>query len=112
MPSRPPQKIRGIAETSTSISVEWDEVSPGFVHGNLLGYNLTVRETKNFSKLALQKNLPPNHRSYYVSNLKKYTEYTIWIRAINSKGHGAVNNPGYRTRTGEDGKFSRIIRLY
>ena len=83
--------------------MEWDDVLDNFVHGILLGYNLTVRETKDFS-LVRKRIIPPNGKSYYMDSLKKYTEYTIWVRAINSKGHGEVNKPGYIARTKEDGK--------
>lgn len=53
-------------------------------------------------------NKKPKYEVYkYLENLEKFTEYTLWVRAVNSKGHGALNSPeGYRIRTLEDGKFA------
>ena len=85
---------------------------PGFVHGILLGYNLTVRQTEDFNNVVVQTILSPYERFYYAGRLKKYTNYTIWVRAINSKGHGAVYAPGHINSTGEDGKRKMILKLF
>ena len=92
------------------MSFEWDPVLPNFVHGILLGYKLVVRETDNLDNLIVDTTLEPYERTYYVEDLKKYTNYTIWVRAINSKGLGPIYPPGHVNSTGEDGKeFYNII---
>ena len=113
VPGRDPENIRGVALTTTSMSFEWDAVLPGFVHGILTGYNLTVRETDNPANEIVSKSTTLSYfeRSYYVEGLKKYTNYTMWVRAINRKGEGPVHRPGYIFSTGEDGKNCSCIRL-
>ncbi|XP_028401625.1 uncharacterized protein LOC114524674 [Dendronephthya gigantea] len=121
LPGRSPENVRGDAETSTSVYITWDKVASNFVHGVLLGYNLTVRKTKDGS-LVNNKELEPKPvkntytkakvpgvnvlagvKQVYLGNLGKYTEYSIWVRAVNSEGHGKLNSPeGYRVRTKED----------
>ena len=105
VPGRSPENVRGVAETSTSIYVHWDEVASNFVHGKLLYYNLTVQQANDKSK-SIHKAVKENEVPPYLNDLQKYTEYVIWVRAVNSKGHGKLNSPeGYRVRTKEDGKF-------
>jgi hypothetical protein len=57
------------------------------------------------SELTRYEFVKQNEVPIYLENLKKYTEYTIWVRAVNSKGHGRLNSPeGYQVRTKEDGR--------
>ena len=83
---------------------EWDPVLPGFTHGILLKYRLLVRETNDLNNVIVNTTLPPSERSYYQEGLKKYTNYTIWVSAMNSKGEGDVSKTGQINSTGEDGK--------
>lgn len=111
VPGRSPENVRGDAETSTSVYIKWDKVASNFVHGVLLGYNLTVRKTKDWSlvyssKISTNGLVNEEEIPVYLENLDKYTEYSIWVRAVNSKGHGKLNSPeGYRVRTKEDGRY-------
>ena len=104
VPSRFPENIRGNALTTTSMLFEWDPILPGFAHGIILSYNLTVRETDNLNHLIVEPALPAYERSYYVEGLTKFTNYTVWVSATNSKGKGPVYKPGHINSTGEDGK--------
>ncbi len=83
---------------------EWDPILPGFAHGVILRYNLTVRETDNLANVIVDITLPAYERSYYVEGLKKFTNYTMWVSGFNSKGQGALYEPGHINSTGEDGK--------
>jgi hypothetical protein len=115
VPSRYPENIRGVAVTTTSMSFEWDRILPGFVHGILIEYNLTVRETDNFDNVIVSSKIRHPERSYYIEGLKKYTNYTMWVSVINSKGEGPVYLPGRINSTGEDGKnciYLFILFLY
>ncbi|XP_028417432.1 uncharacterized protein LOC114541817 [Dendronephthya gigantea] len=103
VPSRYPENIRGVALTTTSMSYEWDPVLPNFAHGILIGYKLTVIETKNPGNVIVSKIIPHPERSYYVEGLKKFTNYTIWVSALNKKGEGPRYPPGHINSTGEDG---------
>ena len=85
------------------MSFEWDPVLPGFSHGYLTGYNLTVIETDNPSNKIVSMIIPYPERYHYVEGLKKYTNYTIWVSAINGKGQGPVYPAGHINSTGEDG---------
>ena len=110
VPSRFPENIRGLALTTTSMSFEWDQVLPGFVHGVLIQYNLRVVETDNPSNEIVSTTLSPFERSYYVEGLKKYTNYTMWVSVSNSKGEGPRRPGGHTYSTGEDGR-SRFVSV-
>lgn len=88
---------------------EWDPILPGFVHGILISYELTVRETDEYSNVVVNTTLPVYQREYYMEGLKKYTNYTIWVSASNSKGEGPVYEPGHINSTGEDGEINRLL---
>ncbi|XP_028403035.1 uncharacterized protein LOC114525803 isoform X3 [Dendronephthya gigantea] len=103
VPSRYPENIRGVALTTTSMSFEWDAVLGNFAHGILIGYNLTVIETNNPGNVIVSRIIPHPERSYYVEDLKKFTNYTIWVSALNKKGEGPRYPPGHINSTGEDG---------
>ena len=106
VPRRSPENVNAEVETSTSIYVDWANVTSNFVHGILLGYNVAIQRTKDESTRYVDAPPGEKDRPIYVTNLKKYTEYTIWVRARNSKGIGQLNSPdGFRLRTKEDGMF-------
>ena len=106
VPSRYPENIRGVALTTTSMSFQWDRVYPGFIHGIPIAYNLRVIETDNPSNEVASLMIPYPERYHYVEGLKKYTNYTIWVSVINSKGEGPRYPPGNINSTGEDGKMT------
>ena len=107
-PGRSPENVDFNVDRSTSFYIYWDEVASNFVHGILLGYVLKIQKTNDASDVKnVSVNATPKATStYYVNNVQKYTEYTIWIRARNSKGPGKLNSKeGYQVRTKEDGRF-------
>ena len=85
------------------MTFEWDPVLPNFVHGTLKGYNLLVRETDNYTHKIVDTDVDYRERYYYVEGLKKYTNYTMWVSVVNTKGEGPKNEPGRINSTGEDG---------
>ena len=86
------------------MAFQWDPVLPGFTHGILLNYRLLVRETDDLDNVIVNTTISPYERYYYQEGLKKFTNYTIWVSAINAKGEGPVYEPGHINSTGEDGK--------
>ena len=112
VPSRYPEKIRGVALTTTSMAFQWDRVYPGFIHGIPTGYKLRVIETDNPSNEVASLTIPYPERYHYVEGLKKYTNYTMWVSVLNRKGEGPVNPRGNINSTGEDGKMTlSILRI-
>ncbi len=91
---------------------EWDPILPGFAHGVILRYNLTVRETDDLANIIVDMTLPAYERSHYVEGLKKFTNYTMWVSAFNSKGQGPLYEPGHINSTGEDGKENCLMFLF
>ena len=104
VPSRYPENIRGVALTTTSMLFEWQPILRGFAHGVILRYKLMVRVTDDLSNIIVNTTLPAYETSYYKEGLKKFTNYTMWVSAFNSKGEGPVYEPGHINSTGEDGK--------
>ena len=108
VPGRSPENVRGYADRSISFYIHWDEVVSNFVHGILLGYEVKIQKTNDVSdvRYVFVNATRQGKSTYYVRNAQKYTEYTIWVKAVNSKGAGKLNSPeGWKIRTKEDGMF-------
>lgn len=68
---------------------------------------------ENTDPEALQKEVTisnPNTREYTIDQLKKWTEYKIWVLAGTSVGDGPNTDP-IIIRTDEDGTFKIYIKL-
>ncbi len=68
---------------------------------------------ENTDPEALQKEVTisnPNTREYTIDQLKKWTEYKIWVLAGTSVGDGPNTDP-IIIRTDEDGTFKIYIKI-
>ena len=89
VPSAPPQIVRAVNKTSTSILIRWCEVPFGQKNGHILSYNVTytmvnqnVTTTKQIEAPTLQVNL---------TGLRANTNYSITVMASTIKGHGPAS---------------------
>ena len=89
VPSAPPQIVRAVNKTSTSILITWYEVPFGQKNGHILSYNVTytmvnqnVTTTKQIEAPTLQVNL---------TGLRANTNYSITVMASTIKGHGPAS---------------------
>ena len=91
-----PSSIIAIPTSSTSILVKWKP--PDIIKEPIVNYKLYYTEA----------GYPEEHEvlsiatSYELRNLKKYTNYTLWVAALNKNGVGS-NTEEVTVRTYPDG---------
>ncbi|XP_051929770.1 protein tyrosine phosphatase receptor type Fa isoform X4 [Hippocampus zosterae] len=105
-PSAPPQDVRLLSLSSTSIQVSWE--APPAATGTyddataVTGYSLTYHalareDAQRHQVLAIGADV----RSFVLEGLEKWTEYTVWVRALTDVGPGPASPP-VSVRTQED----------
>ena len=104
VPSLPPQNLWANNISSTALITKWNPVPLGFVHGRLRGYRVLYKEKNNPSAQYTIITVPPGIRMQTISNLKKFTYYTIRVLAFTIKGDGALSPP-MNVTTDEDSKY-------
>uniref|UniRef100_A0A3Q2Y6A5 Fibronectin type-III domain-containing protein n=1 Tax=Hippocampus comes TaxID=109280 RepID=A0A3Q2Y6A5_HIPCM len=114
-PSVPPQDVRLLSLSSTSIQVSW--AAPPAATGTyddataVTGYSLTYHalareDAQRHQVLAIGADV----RSFVLEGLEKWTEYTVWVRALTDVGPGPASPP-VRVRTQEDGTWTEGSHL-
>ena len=88
-PTSSPQNIIFSVVEATSLTVSWDEVPPsgqnGLITGYLLNYtNATFADTINITG--------GENRSYTLTKLRPYTNYTVTVSAYNDGGIGPASD--------------------
>lgn len=107
-PGAPPSDIRATAEDSESIRVEWKPPPVDKQHGDITYYKLMiVNNTRPDSDASVITISDPNQFEYLITNLKKWTEYRVWMLAGTVIGDG-VKSDALFVRTDEDGMCARV----
>ena len=101
-PSSPPENVQGHNSSSTSISVKWDEVPAEKQNGEILNYTVMYGKTGG-GEAEKRKQVNSPSRNVQLTNLAKYTSYSIRVLAATVKGDGPPSNP-IQVRTDEDSK--------
>ena len=103
VPSYPPDNITLVSNTSTSLNISWSAVPSEFVHGVLRGSVIEywpvhdVNDTKNTT-------VEPWKTKIEITNLMKFTNYSLTFAAMTSKGVGNWSEITVM-QTDEDSKF-------
>lgn len=100
-PSGPPQGSRARPRSSTSIEVFWQPPLETQQNGNISGYNIMYTPIRDAAPMIMS--VDGSKRSAMLTGLRKFTKYTIWVAAKNSKGEGPSSNK-FELYTDEDGK--------
>ncbi|KAK2721963.1 hypothetical protein QYM36_002505, partial [Artemia franciscana] len=101
MPEAPPENVRAEAVDSQKIRVTWEAPPEDQQNGIISGYRLHYVENYKSDNSASIVTLPGISREFIIEDLRKYTEYRIWILAFTEVGDGP---PSYviNVRTEED----------
>ena len=87
VPSEPPPDIAVKSTSSSTIHVSWGPISQAFVHGILMGYEVSY--AKDDESLAWDnKTLDANAHETVLSDLEYFTPYKVVICARTSQGCG------------------------
>ena len=105
-PNAPPADVWGRNTSSTSIFVQWGEVSAADQNGVILSYTVKYTALPGSSEQTKVVNAPANETT--LTELNEYTNYSITVFASTSKGGGNVSEP-IIIITDEDSKFAVIL---
>ncbi|KAI5719892.1 hypothetical protein M8J76_016411 [Diaphorina citri] len=100
VPGAPPQNVSCEPLSSTSIRISWEPPPVERSNGHIVYYKLQFVETGRSDSEASIVTLK-NQTSFVLDELKKWTEYRIWVLAGTSIGDGPSSYP-ITIRTHED----------
>lgn len=103
MPGAPPQNITATATSSSKIKVSWQPPPQDRANGRIMYYKLFFVEEGRLDSDA-DSIVIWNVTEFELDELKKWTEYKIWILAGTSVGDGPRSIP-IKCRTHEDGMY-------
>ncbi|TRY94560.1 hypothetical protein DNTS_024378 [Danionella cerebrum] len=102
LPSAPPQEVKCISSSSTSILVSWKPPPVEFQNGVLTKYTIHYGETEGEDTSLKQVSVDPSEvNEYHLENLEKFTEYQLTMSVHTKAGEGP-ESPPLLIRTEED----------
>ncbi|XP_060087639.1 receptor-type tyrosine-protein phosphatase F isoform X7 [Heteronotia binoei] len=101
-PSAPPQEVECVSTSSTTIRVSWVPPPAQSRNGVITQYSIAYQamEGEDSTKHVVE-GIGHERSSWDISNLEKWTEYKVWVRAHTDVGPGPESNP-VLVRTDED----------
>ncbi|XP_026562780.1 receptor-type tyrosine-protein phosphatase F isoform X2 [Pseudonaja textilis] len=101
-PSAPPQEVACVSISSTTIRVSWVPPPAHSRNGVITQYSIAYQavEGEDSTKHVVE-GIGHEHSSWEISNLEKWTEYKVWVRAHTDVGPGPESIP-VSVRTDED----------
>ncbi|CAG9865498.1 unnamed protein product [Phyllotreta striolata] len=79
-----PQNFNVYATTPRNIHISWRP--PELTNGNILKYTIYYMETS----ASVEHNVDTTDLNYDINGLMPYTEYSVWVVAVNENGAGAA----------------------
>jgi len=95
VPGESPGNVRGQSNSSTSILVEWDLPRQEVLYGVLRGFRIQYVAATNAripSSSVTTELISEQQTSYTISNLEKFTNYSIEVTAV-TVGEGPYSSP-------------------
>ncbi|XP_039179220.1 receptor-type tyrosine-protein phosphatase F isoform X1 [Crotalus tigris] len=101
-PSAPPQEVACVSISSTTIRVSWVPPPAQSRNGVITQYSVAYQavEGEDSTKHVVE-GIGHEHSSWEISNLEKWREYKVWVRAHTDVGPGPESIP-VSVRTDED----------
>uniref|UniRef100_A0A0F7Z6H7 Receptor-type tyrosine-protein phosphatase F n=1 Tax=Crotalus adamanteus TaxID=8729 RepID=A0A0F7Z6H7_CROAD len=101
-PSAPPQEVACVSISSTTIRVSWVPPPAQSRNGVITQYSIAYQavEGEDSTKHVVE-GIGHEHSSWEISNLEKWREYKVWVRAHTDVGPGPESIP-VSVRTDED----------
>ena len=98
VPSAAPANLTAIVRSSTQIDLSWNELPFDAQNGQIILYNIQVVRNNQ-----TEQTLNTTEQFYSVTNLRKFTNYTFLVSALNQIGEGPVETVTQATQS--DCKF-------
>ncbi len=104
-PASPPDAVRTMANSSTSITVTWGMVRDIDQNGDITMYEVQYEPLETFGNAisTLTVNVTVPQQSVVLRNLQEFVDYNISVRAYTSEGEGPYS-VGMTAMTLEDSK--------
>ena len=107
VPGAPPDLVKAYAESSTSIRVVWQPPPENQQNGKITYYKIHyVVSTRLDSEATVLEIKNPDTREFVIDELRKWTEYRIWMLAGTQIGDGPISYPVV-VKTDEDGTLNK-----
>ncbi|XP_049771919.1 Down syndrome cell adhesion molecule-like protein 1 homolog [Schistocerca cancellata] len=102
-PESPPRDVKARTKSSESLFVTWKPPEEKFQNGEILGYYIGYRRTNSSDAFHYKtfEVIPGMPLQGLLTNLQKFTEYTVLIQAYNKAGAGP-KSPEITAMTDED----------
>ena len=110
-PSAPPTDVRVLVNSSTSITVQWREVSCIHQNGEITGYSVQYGVEGSSETQTITVSGDFSEGMEMISGLNKQTMYTVQVAAVNSAGTGEYSDPlPFETPDSEYNKY--LVGIY
>ena len=112
-PGAAPDFVKAFAESSTAIRVVWKPPPVGKRNGDITYYKIfyvpsSVPSTREEEEATLVRIEDSDAAEWVIDELRKWTEYRVWMLAGTIVGDGPPSYP-VLVRTGEDGRFLLLL---
>lgn len=104
-----PTSFYGKNSSSTSISLQWTSIPAAYVAGVLRNFYIAYRQLDTAENTTHTVTVPPTNLTVELTNLRKYTNYSIEIMGV-TKFIGIGTEP-IIVSTDEDSKFKLFLLL-
>ena len=102
-PSGPPQNLRAITNSSSSIMLYWNPPKPAEQNGEITSYSIHI-SSSSAPEQARQVNTTTNATAVLITGLQAYTNYSFMVQAVNAGGVGPYSSV-VANKTFEAGKL-------
>ena len=103
-PTGTPSNVTVSSVNSTTLLITWTPPTPSARNDIILGYIVTAKNLQSSRNITI----PTYHKSVYLYNLQKDTNYTITIASYNTEGKGPDSKPVH-IKTNKEGKVLLFI---
>ena len=113
-PTSPPANVVAMANSSTSIHVSWNEVSPIDQNGVIMSYEITYTPLENFTGVIRinSTNVSGSDLPVSLVGLQEYVYYSIQVRAYTSEGPGPYSAPVIQLTLEDSKSWINYLCLY
>lgn len=110
VPSTPPENPKCNVLSSTSIYITWSPPPADSQNGKIRGYKVVYIASDDIYDKDPQI-VKSNNQYLTIDNLRKYTNYSVWVLAYTKVGDG-VKSKQMSCQTHEDGKLLDSFLLH
>ena len=100
VPGKPPENVVALASSTTSIRVKWNRVPRD---SDIIQFKVYYETANSQNETTSMININVTEDSVEIGRLKKFVNYTVWVKSFSRRGLGVSSLP-ISVRTLEEGK--------